>query len=60
MKKLADLLVAASLLLVIYCFVSKLAGQPAISFGFVKAWTVSGLVVAVFLMQVAIWIKLLK
>ena len=58
MKKLADLLVVASFLLVIYCVISKLAGQPAIYLGFMKAWTISGLIVAVFLMQVSIWIKL--
>jgi hypothetical protein len=58
MKKLADLLVVASFLLVIYCTVFKLAGQPVIYLGFMKVSTISGLIAAVFLMQVSIWLKL--
>lgn len=58
MKRLADLLVVASFLLVIYCVVLKLSGQHVIYLGFMKAWIMTGLIAAVFLMQIAIWIKL--
>ncbi|MDD5155639.1 MAG: hypothetical protein PHF11_04040 [Candidatus Omnitrophica bacterium] len=60
MKKLANLLVVLSILLVAYAVVSKLAGYPIVCLGPMKAWTMSVFVVAIFLMQVAILIKLPK
>jgi hypothetical protein len=59
MKKLADLLIVVSFLLVAYAVISKLVGKP-ICLGTLRPWTMSVLTMAVFLMQVAILIKLPK
>lgn len=58
MEKWANVSLLASVLLVIYCLISKLAGQPMVNFGILYSTSVGGLIFAVYLAQIAIFLKL--
>lgn len=58
MKKLANLLVAVSILLVAYFLIAKFTGQTIINWYSVRARATPGLILATFLMLIAIFIKL--
>ncbi|MFA5411506.1 MAG: hypothetical protein WC321_06615 [Candidatus Omnitrophota bacterium] len=58
MEKWAKVSSVASVLLVIYCLISKLAGQPMVNFGILHTTSVGGMVFAVYLAQLAILLKL--
>lgn len=58
MEKWAKVSLLASVLVVIYCFISKVSGQPMVNFGILKSTSVGGMVFAVYLAQLAILLKL--
>ena len=58
MKKLADVLMTLSFLLVLYCVINKFNGQPMAEFGLLRTTTLGGMLFAVYLAQIAILLKL--
>lgn len=58
MKKIANGLALLSILMVVYCIISKSLGQLTVHWGVLKAQATAGLIFSVFLMFIAVFIRL--
>jgi hypothetical protein len=58
MKRLADWLVIGSILLVVYCIIYKIFGLYVLRVGPLGVKTISCVTVSIFLVQLALWIRL--